>query len=81
MAVAGVIPVARIREALERPQTYTPNAVRAMLPASGCVLSTEEVAEVRAALRLGWHATDTIARGNLIDAALALLDGADEEEP
>ena len=76
MAVAPVIPVARIREALGRPQTYTRNAVRAMLPASGLVLSADEVGQVRDAITsaVGWQADGVCL------AALALLDGADEEE-
>ena len=67
--VALVIPVARIREALAEEWGYDdlPGWLERLLPSSGCVLSAEEVAQVRAAI--------TSSRGLGSSAALALLDG------
>jgi len=94
-----VIPVARIREALEpfaryerwrtakgmktHPPAMGPKEVRciaelfAELPASGCVLSAEEVAQIREALFP--HACTWKYGCKICRAALALLDGADDQ--
>src|SRR3990167_29842 len=86
-----VIPVARIREVLEprRFQIYVDQLLDA-LPASGVVLSAEEVAQVsRVIARPGFCSECGAAdaetgpehgQGCFVGAALALLDGADEEK-
>ena len=89
MAVARVIPVARILALVEN-TTYTAaydlaKDIAAELPSSGVVLSAEEVEQVRWFLSappsyiLGEDMLYDKPYDNMRRAALALLDGADEE--
>jgi len=73
-----VIPLARIREALYAGQDF--GSIAQSLPGAGVVLSAEEVAQVRAALEEARSETGRQEYAEMYTAALALLDGADEEE-
>ena len=79
-----MIPVARIRALVEN-TTYTAaydlaEDIAVELPISGVVLSAEEVAQVREAILLAWRTTLPQENAEKVNAALALLDGTDEEE-